>query len=166
MELTERENEFLEFLKKGNKIRLSEMNNNGIIRILSDSIEVIGFDHSKTDNESILDKYFDEFYFAYPRMVDGRVLRTSTRETSFYRKMKLKFKQKIPVEDYGKVVIGLKKELEIKEKENDLRFLQAMETYINQCTYEKYLDLNDSETIDNSSSAGFYIETADTEIEL
>ena len=80
--------------------------------------------------------------------------------------MKLKFKQKIPVEDYGKVVIGLKKELEIKEKENNLRFLQAMETYINQCTYEKYLDLNDSETIDNSSSAGFYIETADIEIEL
>ena len=47
MELTEREIDFLEFLKKGNKIRLIEMNNNGIVRILSDSIEVVGFDHQK-----------------------------------------------------------------------------------------------------------------------
>ena len=110
MELTEREEEFLEFLKKGNDIRLIEMNRNGIIRILSESIEIPGFDHSKKKENDRLDKYFDEFYFIYPRMVEGRVLRTSAKNTSFYRKMKLKFKQKIPAEDYEKVVIGLKKE--------------------------------------------------------
>lgn len=166
MELTEREIDFLEFLKKGNKIRLIEMNNNGIVRILSDSIEVVGFDHQKFRSNDKLDKCFDDFYFTYPRMVEGRVLRTSAKNTSFYKKMKVKFKQKIPAEDYDKVVIGLKKELEIKEKENNLKFLQGMETYINQCTYEKYLNLEESETTSNSSSAGFYIETTETGIEL
>lgn len=100
---------------------------------------------------------FEAFWTTYPIKVgvgtQQRVLRSKDMDTKQGKECKIKY-NKIITENPGvesKILLGLKKELAFRVRSNSLPFMQNVETYLNQRTYEKYYDL-DIEVGDNLES--------------
>jgi hypothetical protein len=74
-----------------------------------------------------------------------RVLRAKDPDAVSNKDSKKKYKKYIKddVTKHRKVVDALQVELDIRRKGDQLGYMQMLSTWINQCTWEKYLDLND-----------------------
>ena len=86
---------------------------------------------------------FDSIYDLYPHKVGTRVIKAIRHDTGDYdycsKKYNYYFRKDPNVA--GKMLKGLKVELQMREKGNSLEFLQNITTWFNQRTWEKYCDL-------------------------
>lgn len=93
------------------------------------------------------DKQFLEFWNTYPMKVpDGsggyRILRSKSIETTLGKTVYKKYMKVISSPgEHNRVIKGLNIQLQVQRAK--LQFLQNIETYINQRTWEKYCDLDD-----------------------
>lgn len=74
-----------------------------------------------------------------------RVLRTKDPDAISNKDSKKKYKKYVKgdINRHRAVIEGLQNELDIRRKGDQMGYMQMLSTWINQCTWEKYLDLND-----------------------
>lgn len=99
------------------------------------------------DSESVLDRKFKELYEAYPRQVPNgsggyRVLRSKDVNSQDALSCKKKYVSIIKDDKnlHDQVMRGLKTELYMRK--TSMTYMQNLQTWINQKSWEKYMDLD------------------------
>lgn len=134
---------------------LSKLQLEGYIEVIDTPEAVLSLPTQKStklfiEADNKFEKYFEELYKAYPRKVVDksggiRILRAenlTSQDAEKCKKRYLMFLQDHP-NDHTKVMEGLKTELRTRGV-NNLGYMQNLETWIHQRTWEKYQDLGDS----------------------
>jgi hypothetical protein len=129
----------------------SRLEEKGYIKVLTEGIIL---------REKALDLFFDKgdkfalFWTKYPIKVPNgrgpgyRILKSKGLDTKEAEECRKKF-EKLPA-DKDTVIAALDRELDYRRAGNSLPFMQDVKTWLNQRTYEKYLDdiIVDSATFD------------------
>jgi hypothetical protein len=128
----------LSIIKSDSGINLA-FDGNESTKQLIDRIKAI---KTESDNFIVTKEKFNEFFELYPiKVTNGskvRVLRPATTDAQMYETLYQKYRSKIKTLDaHTKAIKGLKVCLE----KVDHNYLQELKTFINQCTWELYSDL-------------------------
>jgi hypothetical protein len=132
----------LEYLERNNFIKITGAGIEPSISLLDNAYELLKL---KKDDE--LEEMFIEFYEAFPNSVpDGRggrrVLKAKSHESRDFEVARRKYMtlvKKNPV-IHRSIMKGLAKQ---KEQVSKLQFMNAIETWINQRVWERYVDEED-----------------------
>lgn len=119
----------------------SRLEEKGFIKVTSEDIIL---------REKALDLFFPKgdlfltFWSVFPIKVPSsfgyRMLKSKGLDTKDAEVCRKKF-EKLPVNDKSIVIKALEKELDMRRAANTLPYMQNCETWLNQRTYEKYIDI-------------------------
>lgn len=108
--------------------------------------------------EGLTEENFDELFNLYPsQSPNGRILHSKNKEalgepTRDYAMCYKKYSAKIKtIESHEEVIKATKTLLFDHKKRGSLDYLQKLETYINQCGWERYLDVSPLELSGNDN---------------
>lgn len=106
---------------------------------------------SKTDvmfgTKNELEKVFAQIWNLYPKKTpNGRLLRPLSANSQIAIKAFQKLNKQLGnVKDYSQILKGLKNEINNRTKNRSLNYMQHINTWINQKTWESYIDEDESE---------------------
>lgn len=108
-----------------------------------------------------------ELCAAYPHVVTKRgggrrTLHALDPDADSNKKAREKYLRRVKSNPFlhSKVMRGLEKELEVRKRGNDMEFMQKLETWVNNSTWEQYLDLvmEDAKIIETGPKYGENLE--------
>lgn len=142
----------INFIKSESGINLTISENNSLVS----DIKEISYGNTHVENKSkqvtnnfiVTKELFNELFYLYPHKVEGlgtqRILRSNSDDTQLYDKCFRKYKSKINTfEEHKKVISGTENYINI----TDHRYLKNFDTYINQQTWESFIDLTPKKDI-------------------
>ena len=97
-----------------------------------------------TQNE--LEQVFAQIWNLYPKKTpNGRLLRPLSANSQIAKKAFQKLNKQLGnVKDYSQILKGLKNEINSRTKNRSLNYMQHINTWINQKTWESYVDEDES----------------------
>jgi len=124
-------------------IMLKTLEREGYIKIIGESLDFVLRQDAidMFEGREVLEKQFDEFFEAFPiKTPDGRMLRAATKNSENYKRARNKYIAKVKKAKDHEFVM---KVLRARVESGDIKYMNNIETYINQKRWEidasKYL---------------------------
>lgn len=136
---------------KSDEVFITHLINKGYLKLNNDIISFTdrGLKIFKQSNPGISEKEFDELFFLYPNKTPGgRMLRAKSKEvmgkiTRDYSTLYSKYIKAAKTLDNHMIIVEATKNMIYDYKRRgSLEFLPKLETYVNQCGWEKYVGLS------------------------
>lgn len=129
---------------------IRDLESKGYIKILDNECSKLvaktkAIELFELSGNSSVDVMFKTFWETYPTRVGTRVLKSKDLNSKEAIEIKRKLTNYLKVPgNFDKLMKGLQNELNLKKKDNSLIYMQMVSTYVNQMTWEKYYDLEDT----------------------
>jgi hypothetical protein len=134
-------------------VSVEDLQTKGLIKIGAEGIKShvvrYGFQHVQ---ETSFDQMWFELLSHFPLKVSTRgggirVLRAKDPEVQSNQKAKSRYQKYVgkSLAKHTEVIKGLQNELDIRRKSNQMEFMQNLDTWLNQHTWEKYISIDAGE---------------------
>jgi len=104
--------------------------------------------------DDLWEEKFIEFWKLYPAQAGSRILKTVSSSSHQAENCRKRFRKSCydDISNADKLIVGLKKQLAKLKGTRDFDYFQLVETWLNQGTWEKYLNIEVNENIERTES--------------